>query len=130
MGNISSLKISASALAAQRTRLDVIARNIANAEVTRTPSGGPYVRQQVVFQALPEGGVAVAEVRPDPTPPRRVYDPGHPDADPEGYVALPNVNTVEEMVDLMVATRAYEANVTAMQAAKGMIRKALELGRA
>lgn len=130
MGTISSLGISASALAAQRTRLDVIARNIANAEVTRTPQGGPYIRQQVVFRALPEGGVEVAEVQPDPTPPRRVYDPGHPDADVDGYVSYPNVNMVEEMVDLMMATRAYEANVTAMQATKNMLHKAMELGRA
>jgi flagellar basal-body rod protein FlgC len=126
---MSSLNISASGLAAQRARLDVIAENLANAETTRTPDGGPYQRQQAVLAADPDGGVKVSEVVADPRPPQRVYEPGNPDADAAGYVAMPNVNPVEEMVDLVTATRAYEANVTAFNAGKAMTRKALEIGR-
>lgn len=136
MGGFSSFDISATGLFAQRTRLDVIANNIANAETTRTAEGGPYVRQQVTFQeALDDklkagAGVEVDSVEPDDTPARMVYDPGHPDARPDGYVAMPNVNIIEEMVDMTSATRSYEANVTAMNASKTMIAAALELGRA
>lgn len=128
---MSSIDISASGLAAQRQRLEVVARNLANAETTRTPAGGPYRRQQVVFSAALEeaGGVAVDGVVTDPTPGRRVFQPGHPDADAKGYVTLPNVSVMEEMVDMIGATRSYEANVTALNATKSMIRKALDLGR-
>jgi flagellar basal-body rod protein FlgC len=138
MGTISSLDISASGLSAQRQRLDVIANNIANANTTRTLQGGPYQREQVIFSARLEAssigqpqpaGVDVPSISTDPTPPRSVYDPGHPDADAKGYVQMPNVNIVQEMVDMVSATRAYEANVTAMNAAKTMAVKALELGR-
>ncbi len=136
MGAFSSFDISATGLFAQRTRLDVIANNIANAETTRTPEGGPYVRRHVTFQeALDDqlrigAGVRVESIEPDPTPARMVYDPGHPDARPDGYVAMPNVNIIEEMVNMTAATRSYEANVTAMNAAKAMFNAALELGRA
>lgn len=121
---------SASALSAQRQRMNIIAQNIANAETTRTPEGGPYSRQQVVFALTPEGGVEVSEVVQDPRPPRLVFQPGHPDADAAGYVALPNVNLVEEMVDMISAMRSYEANVTAINAAKSMDQTALDLGSA
>lgn len=138
MGCISSLDISASGLSAQRQRLDVIANNIANAGTTRTAQGGPYQREQVVFSAHMEylgiGAAQPAGVDPptivaDPTPSKQVYEPGHPDANAQGYVQMPNVNVVQEMVDMVSATRAYEANVTAMNAAKAMSVKALELGR-
>lgn len=127
---MSSMDISASGLAAQRLRLDIIANNLANAETTRTPEGGPYRRLTPVFQTQPDGeGVTVTEVTTDPRPSRTIYQPGHPDADAKGYVQMPNVNTVEEMVDLVAATRSYEANVTALNASKSMVRKALEIGR-
>jgi len=139
------LAISASALRAERLRLDAIASNLANANTTRTVEGGPYRRKNVVlatqavesdFEATIRGmseeaarrGVAVVDVVEDRTPPRMVFDPGHPDANPEGYVAYPNVNPVAEMVDLMAATRAYEANVQAVNATKRMNDAALSIG--
>ena len=129
-----TLAISASAMRAERLRLDVIASNLANANTTRTAAGGPYRRRHVVFAARDfdsqfgeamaargvKQGVAVAEVIEDPSPLRLVFDPAHPDADAEGYVAYPNVNPVLEMVDLMGATRAYEANVQAVLATRRM----------
>jgi flagellar basal-body rod protein FlgC len=137
-----SLAISASALRAQRLRMDVIAANLANAQSTRTPAGGPYRRRDVVLEALPQGesfdellgapagaAVRVARLVEDTRPPRVVFDPGHPDADAAGYVALPNVNVVSEMVDLMAATRAYEANVAAVNATKRVLEAALDIGR-
>jgi flagellar basal-body rod protein FlgC len=132
------LEISASALTAERMRMDVTAENLANAQTTRGANGEPYRRKEVVLQERAAGfgaqldkamGVEVAGVVEDQTPLKRVYDPGHPDADPQGYVAMPNVDTVAEMVDLISASRAYEANVTAMQAAKQMFAKTLELLR-
>lgn len=130
---MSSIDVSASGLAAQRRRLDVVANNIANAETTRTPQGGPYRRQQVVFSAEQAGvegqGVSVTQVIEDQRPPRIIYRPGHPDADEKGFVAMPNVNVMEEMVDMVSATRSYEANVAAVDAAKAMVRKALEIVR-
>jgi flagellar basal-body rod protein FlgC len=137
-----TLAISASALQAQRLRMDVIAANLANAQSTRTPEGGPYKRRDVVLEALPGGSfddvlggqgggaVRVARVVEDEKPPRVVFDPGHPDADPQGYVAYPNVNPITEMVDLMTATRAYEANVAAVNATKRVLEAALSIGRA
>ncbi|HXJ35867.1 MAG TPA: flagellar basal body rod protein FlgC [Candidatus Eisenbacteria bacterium] len=138
--------IAASALRAERMRLDVVASNLANANTTRTPEGGPYRRRHVVFTTEPIGtgsdfgdtiaalgadptrqGVEVTNVVDDPTPPRLVFDPGHPDANPEGYVAYPNVNPVLEMVDLMAATRAYEANVQVVNATKRMAESALSI---
>ena len=138
MGSFSSFDISASGIHAQRTRLDVIANNIANAETTRSVKGGPYRRQMVTFRAAYDearrnspviAGVEVGEIVEDATEPRMVYDPGHPDADSSGYVRLPNVNVVEEMVDMVSATRAYEANVAALNAAKAMVNTAIEIGR-
>ena len=142
-----SLSISGSALTAERLRLDVIANNIANANTTRTAAGGPYRRQVVVFaprgeqvqwmfpgMEQPSGafrgrGVRVAGIVQDASPFKRMYNPGHPDADASGYVALPNVNPVTEMVDLMAATRAYEANVAAIGASRQMAQRALDMGR-
>jgi flagellar basal-body rod protein FlgC len=136
--NISSLGISASGLSAQRRRMDAISNNLANANTTRTPEGGPYRRQEVVFTARTEDtdlgvaktqGVQEPQIVEDSAPPRMAYEPGHPDADAGGYVRMPNVNIVNEMVDMISATRAYEANVTAIDAAKAMVAKALEIGR-
>jgi len=137
-----ALAISASGLTAERLRLDLIASNLANINTTRTSRGGPYRRQVPVFaeklqQALgqqspslaPGRGVEVAAIAEDNTPPRLIYDPSHPDADSDGYVALPNINIVMEMVDMITATRAYEANVTVLNAAKAMTIKAMEIGR-
>jgi flagellar basal-body rod protein FlgC len=134
------MAISGSALSAQRTRLNVIAENLANANTTRTENGGPYRRRIVRLESeaplfaslLPQEpqarGVKVGAVIPVAET-RRQYMPGHPDADPDGYVEMPSVNPVMEMAEMMAATRAYEANVTAIQALKGMHQKALELGR-
>lgn len=133
------MEVSGSALTAERLRLDTIANNLANANTTRTPEGGAYRRQVVVFapreQAgwpFAEGGgagVRVVGIRPDNSPLRRVYNPGHPDADPEGYVQMPNVDPVVEMVDLLSAARAYEANVTVINETKNMALRALDLLR-
>ena len=125
-------EISASGLTAQRARLDIIGANIANVETTRTPSGGPYQRLQSVFASQGDnpGGVAMIGALPDLREPRRVYQPGHPHANAEGFVSYPNVNIVEEMVDLVSATRSYEANAAAFNAAKSMAQHALDLGRA
>ncbi|KXG77605.1 Flagellar basal-body rod protein FlgC [Fervidicola ferrireducens] len=142
-----AMEISASGLTAQRLRMDVISNNIANVNTTRTEQGGPYRRKRVIFQekrpdfnfkeilndslskAVGEG-VRVVAIEEDPAPFKLVYDPSHPDADDNGYVRMPNVNIVTEMVDMISATRSYEANVTAINAAKSMISKALEIGRA
>ncbi len=145
MDLFSSLDISASGLTAQRIRMNVIASNLANAHTTRTPEGGPYQRQDVVFETTPVSSsfedvfrnvldTSVAAVRvigivTDQSASKTIYSPNHPDADPSGYVALPNVNIVEEMVNMLAASRSYEANVTAIQAAKGMALKALEIAR-
>jgi len=127
------IDVSASGLAAQRRRLEVIAENLANAETTRTAEGGPYRRKQIIFSealdAAAEGGVEVEEISEDLSPGKRVYQPGHPNANDEGYVELPNVSVMQEMVDMIGATRAYEANVTALNATKSMIRRALDIGR-
>src|ERR1041384_7361789 len=140
MPNVDPLALSASALAAQRTRLNVITENLANANTTRMTNGGPYQRKVVRFESdgpafasvlAGEGqsrGVRVAEVTTVPGA-LRIYHPGHPDADVHGYVNMPHVNPIVEMTDLMAATRAYEANVSAIQATKSMAQKALEIGR-
>jgi flagellar basal-body rod protein FlgC len=146
-GFSSSFAITASALTAEKLRMDVISNNIANADTTRTIEGGPYIRERVVFapridatqtfapmlaNMTAEGmpiGVRVTGIIKDPSPPRMVYDPGHPDANSEGYVAYPNVNAVNEMVDLISASRAYEANITAFNATKSMALQALTIGK-
>jgi flagellar basal-body rod protein FlgC len=145
MDFFSAMNVSASALSAERTRMNLISSNLANANATRTPEGGPYKRKDAVFAATPVesrfaralDGAAGKEIRQveiqqlieDQSPPRMQYDPGHPDANPQGYVAMPNVNIIEEMADMISATRTYEANVTAVQAAKSMALKTLEIGR-
>ena len=160
---------SGSAMQAERMRAEVVAANMANAETTRTATGGPYHRQHVVFAAnqndptfaetlsgaatagagnmsmpampqmpallspldagQPAGGVHIAQVVQDPAPPLKRYDPGHPDAGPDGYVSYPDINPLTEMVDLMGATRAYGLNSSAVQAEKGMITSALDIGK-
>ncbi len=140
----SSIETSASGLTAQRLRLDLIASNLANAESTKTENGGIYRRKMAVFATRDDGpsfrnvlsstllgcsGVRVAGVVEDTSPLKQVYMPGHPDAGPDGYVAYPNVDIVTEMVDMMAATRAYEANVTAIEASRAMIQKALDMLR-
>jgi flagellar basal-body rod protein FlgC len=152
MGIFSSINIAASGLSAQRMRLDVISDNIANAETTRTTEGGPYRRSRVIFRPrtsqpywrspfLPESldngigkGVKVAKVEKDmDAKPRLVYDPTHPDAiktGPQaGYVEMPNVNIVNEMVDMISASRSYEANLSVIDGTKAMFTRALEIGR-
>jgi flagellar basal-body rod protein FlgC len=115
--------------------MDLISGNIANANTTRTASGGPYTRKLAVFADLTDAegnvlGVKVSRLAEDAAPPRLVYEPGHPDANPEGYVAYPNVDIMLEMVDLIAASRAYEANITAMEAAKDMAMQTIGLLRA
>ncbi|NLM40623.1 MAG: flagellar basal body rod protein FlgC [Firmicutes bacterium] len=143
MSTFRAFRISASGLTAERLRMDIIANNLANAETTRTPEGGPYRRQTPVFAPILDQamqprfsrkgqvgqGVRVVGIVSDDSDPRLVYDPQHPDANADGYVAMPNVNVVQEMVDLISATRAYEANITALNAAKTMAQRALEIGR-
>jgi flagellar basal-body rod protein FlgC len=145
MDFLSSLNISGSGLTAQKLRMDVISQNIANAETTRTESGTPYRRKMVVLESMDgessfrnelekaakvqAGGVKVERVVEDQAPLVPVYNPNHPDADEDGYVMMPNVNTAQEMIDMLAASRAYEANVTAFNATKAMVQKALEIGR-
>ncbi|MDA0698285.1 MAG: flagellar basal body rod protein FlgC [Chloroflexi bacterium] len=174
MNIFNTFRTSASALTAQRMRLDTIANNVANVETTRTDEGGAFKKQNVVFssrasenrlprfgpmqqviknaggfgripdltlpsfvkhrpqmfnQSVASGGVEVVDVKADAEPGARMYNPGHPDADAQGYVTFPNVNLVTEMTDMLSATRAYEANVTVMNSAKQMAVKALEIGR-
>jgi flagellar basal-body rod protein FlgC len=126
-----SFDISGSGLHAEWVRLQVVANNVANAETTRTPDGGPYRRRHVVFSTVLDGlnGVNVRGVVPSQDPPRRVYDPGHPDADAEGFVAMPNVKVPMEMVDLLTASRAYEANLIAMRNFKQICEETLKLLR-
>ncbi len=138
MGVFDSLRVSASGLRAGRTRMDVIAENIANVETTRSRDGGPYRRRQVVLAgqqvggATPRGGlqctgVRVAAVESDDSPPMRLHNPSHPDADAEGYVLLPNVDLPTEMADMILAARAYEANAAALRSGRDMIRQALSI---
>lgn len=138
-----ALSISAGGLDAQRKRMNVIASNLANAATTKTPEGGPYKRRDVVFESVPVSefgkvlnskmndaqGVKVTEIVEDTKPPRMVYDPSHPDANKEGYVAFPNIDVIEEMTNMMATTRSYEANITAVNATKAMSMKALEIGK-
>jgi flagellar basal-body rod protein FlgC len=135
-------------MAAQRDRMSVITGNLANTETTRTPEGGPYRRRDIIFQAVPANGefadllaenffdnpegllsVEVAGIRQSSRAPRQIFDPKHPDANTDGYVSLPDINVIEEMVDLMSAVRSYEANLTAYNTTKGLVRRLLEIGR-
>lgn len=145
MDFFSSMRVSASGLDAQMKRMNTISSNIANAETTRTPEGGPYRRKDPVIAAQTDResfgeilqnkldediqGVQVQAITEDTRPPRLVYNPNHPDANAEGYVAMPHVNPVEEMANMISAQRSYEANVSALNSAKSMAQKALEIGR-
>lgn len=129
------MQISATGLSAERLRMDTITSNMANASTTRSANGkGPYVRKVAVFQEALDAnkdmaGVKAVKIENDPSPLRKVYDPTHPDADSNGYVTMPNVNVLNEMADMMVATRSYEANVDTFNALKSMFSKALEIGK-
>jgi len=142
MSLFSAISIGASGMAAQRIRAELLTENLANSETTRTPEGGPYRRKDAVFESTPSespfssvfnaqleaaGGVAVSQVMTDQRPPEMRYMPGHPDANAEGYVAMPRVNPAEDMVDLMGAARSYQANVAAIGAVKDMIQKSIDL---
>jgi flagellar basal-body rod protein FlgC len=137
MNIISGIDITAGALSAQRMRLDIVAQNIANAETTRTPSGGPYQRQVVSFETelvKQAGGqslqtVRVSDISADKSPGQQVYNPQHPDAGPDGMVQMPNVNLAYEMVDLITASRAYEANLSVAKNAKALAMKTLDIGK-
>jgi flagellar basal-body rod protein FlgC len=146
MSYFKAMDISSSGLAAQRVRMNVLSSNIANAQTTRGgPNNGPYRRQDVVFSATPQDKtfesmldptfgtqitkVKVQDIHTDTNAPRRVYEPGHPDADKAGYVEYPNIQVMTEMVNMIAATRAYEANATALSNSKQMAMKALEIGR-
>jgi flagellar basal-body rod protein FlgC len=137
MDLISGIDITGSALSAQQTRLDIVAQNIANAQTTRTPEGGPYQRQVVSFETelvksidgSPLQSVHVGSITSDPTPGQKVYDPQHPDAGPNGMVTMPNVNLAYEMVDLLTATRAYEANLSFAKNARELAMKTLDIGK-
>src|SRR5277367_5042638 len=145
MSLFSSLSVSGSGMSAQRTRAELLVENLANAETTRTPEGGPYRRKDVVFEEDPSvgsfgselsnalgsnvSGVAVSQTTVDDGEPLQRYMPGHPDPDQNGYVAFPKINPAEDMVDLMGASRGYQANVAAISAVKDMLQKSLELFR-
>lgn len=144
-----SMAVSASALTAEKKRIDVISQNMANINTTRTPEGGPYQRRRVVFSEILQdssanrfvkvparlspgastGGVQVSQVVRDNTPARMVHDPTHPDADADGYVAMPEIDLVSEMVDLMTASRAYETNVQVLNITKSLALRALDIGK-
>lgn len=126
-GLMRSLGLSATGMKAQQRVLDTISENIQNAGTTRSADGGPYRRKVAVLERDADGGVRVARVVEDPGPGHSVHQPGHPDADAEGMVEYPNVDVITEMTDMMIARRVYEANATAFQAAKAMVRRALEI---
>jgi flagellar basal-body rod protein FlgC len=142
MSLFTSLSVSASGMAAQRTRAALLVENIANSETTRTPEGGPYRRKDAVFSSSSVGsdfaseldsqlqtGVKVTSISVDQRDPEKQYAPGHPDADADGYVSVPRLNPAEDMVDLVSANRSYQANVAAMSAVKDMIQKSIDLLR-
>ncbi|MCA1986150.1 MAG: flagellar basal body rod protein FlgC [Desulfovibrio sp.] len=145
MDFMTAFDIGASALSAERTHMNIISMNLANAKTTRTPGGGPYVRRSVTLAATPVQspfskamknaldrelqGVRVMDIARDNRPFKRVYEPGHPDADNEGYVNYPDINVVEEMTNLMAVSRSYEANTASIETAKSMFQKALLLGQ-
>lgn len=147
MGFLDSMNVSASGLTAQQVRMDIISQNIANVDTTRTENGTPYKRKIALFQERADGtsfssrlgtamgsaksgnGVRVSKIVEDEREGAKVYEPSHPDADADGYITKPNVNIVEEMVNMISASRSYEANITAMNATKAMVNKTLEIGR-
>ncbi len=145
MSFFKAMDISSSGLAAQRERMNILSANLANAQTTRSDDGGPYKRRDVVFSAVPTGTkfedylngpmgselrkVQVTQIHKDTAPPRRVFDPTHPDHDADGYVSMPNIQVMTEMVNMIAATRAFEANTTALNDEKQMAMKALEIGR-
>jgi flagellar basal-body rod protein FlgC len=141
LGVFSALEVAASGLSAERTRMNTIAANLANARTTRTEQGGPYRRLDPVFEAVAlekfqnidgERGVSqvkVTRIQEDQRPGQMVYEPGHPDANAQGYVEYPNVNAVEEMVNMITASRAYEAGITSLETVKQMARSAIDLGK-
>ena len=142
MSLFGSLQVSSSGMSAQRTRAELLVENMANSETTRTPEGGPYRRKDVVFSTEEQSspfsavfqneigtGVAVADVIQDTRDPERRYIPGHPDADANGYVAFPRMNPAEDMVDLMSASRSYQANVAAISSVKDMISRSIDIMR-
>lgn len=144
MDFLTGLRIGSSGMSAQRMRMNTISSNIANVNTTRTPEGGPYRRKDIVFEAMPDAKnfgeilssqnekfqrVQVSDILVDRKAPLLKYEPDHPDANEEGFVAYPNINMMEEMANMMQATRAYEANVAAVQATKNMALNALEIGR-
>ena len=147
MSFINALDISASGMTAQRMRIDIASENLVNAQTTRTEAGGPYRRKMVVFEPINEkrsfndilnskiskkyasGGVRVSEIVEDERPFQAVYNPEHPDADENGYVQMPNVDTLKETIDMMAASRAYDANLTVFNTVKNMASRALEIGK-
>lgn len=148
MNIFKAMRISASGLSAERLRMDVISSNIANANATRSVGKGPYKRQVAILASIKEkagsffsllkneeqkkeqfSGVRVASIIDDPTPAKKVYDPNHPDAGSDGYVEYPNVEVMKEMVEMITASRAYEANITVLNGTKSMAMKTLEIGR-
>jgi flagellar basal-body rod protein FlgC len=144
MDLLTSMRVNSSGMTANRMRMNTISSNIANINTTRTPEGGPYRRKDVIFEAIPEAKsfgeiltaedskanrVQVTDVHVDRRAPLLKYEPDHPDARPDGYVAYPNINLMEEMANMIQATRAYEANASAFKATKGMAITALEIGR-
>ena len=145
MDILTGMRVSASGMAAQRTRMNTISSNIANINTTRSPEGGPYRRKDVILESIPEAKsfgeiltsapqkdvqrVQVTDVTVDPKAPLMKYEPDHVDADENGYVAYPNINLMEEMANMIQATRSYEANVAAMNATKDMAMTSLEIGR-
>ena len=141
MDFFTAMEVSASGLSAERTRMNIAASNLANAQTTEAAGGGPYKRRDVVLASVDAPGtqgtqfaqavraVAVSQIKQDAAPPRLEYDPGHPQANAQGYVAYPNINPVEEMVDMITASRAYEAGITTMTTAVNMAERALGIGR-
>ncbi len=145
MSIFNSINVSASALNAEKTRIDIITKNIANAKTTSTSGGTPYRRQMVVFKENKKSlfeehlnkhmnninvdGVKISKIVEDDTPFKLVYEPGHPESDESGYVKMPNVDIVKEMVDLISAQRSYDSNITSLNTSKSMLMKALEIGR-
>lgn len=134
MGAFSGMKISASALTAERLRMDIISSNVSNMSSTRTENGEAYRRKIAIFEENYDEkkgmlGVKATKIEEDKSPLRKVYDPSHPDSDNEGYVEYPNVNILVEMTDLIASSRAYESNVETLNTQKAMVSKALEIGR-